>query len=305
MRVSVVIPTWMRPLWLERCLQALEAQDRVPDEVIVVGRAEDEATRNLVLRGRDRSSLRLRWVQVDRAGHVAPLQRGLEEVHTEVVAFLDDDAEPEPDWLERLVAPLADPAIGTVGGRVIDAAGDASVRVSPRSGGIRWYGRHVGNVSSRADPELVTVEAVRECNWAWRCQVLRGLRFDPVLDFDDASMYGLDLSLQAKARGYRTVYESRAAVLHHDAPRDPELDRADRVRRCLTYSRNYTYIGMKHFRGFRRAAFLAWWWLIGDRGSYGLLTSVVDMVTRPGAVRGMMQASFRGKREGLRLWAGR
>lgn len=34
----------------------------------------------------------------------------------EVVAFLDDDARPEPDWLERLIAGYDDPAVMAVGG---------------------------------------------------------------------------------------------------------------------------------------------------------------------------------------------
>ncbi|HEX6887837.1 MAG TPA: glycosyltransferase family 2 protein [Candidatus Nanopelagicales bacterium] len=46
---------------------------------------------------------------------------GLAVASGEVVAFLDDDAEAEPDWLARLVAPYADPTVVSVGGSVLPA----------------------------------------------------------------------------------------------------------------------------------------------------------------------------------------
>jgi GT2 family glycosyltransferase len=44
---------------------------------------------------------------------------GIAAARAEIVAFLDDDAIAEPDWLDRLCEPYADPAIVAVGGRVV------------------------------------------------------------------------------------------------------------------------------------------------------------------------------------------
>lgn len=41
---------------------------------------------------------------------------GLELSSTEILVFLDDDAIAEPDWLEHLLAPFADPCVAAVGG---------------------------------------------------------------------------------------------------------------------------------------------------------------------------------------------
>jgi hypothetical protein len=131
---------------------------------------------------------------------------------------------------------------------------------------------------------------------------LRELEFDTVLDYDAAAMYGLDLCLQAKAKGHRVVYQSRASVLHHAAPRTSSLDRADRPARTLAFSRNYTYIALKHFRGLRRMSFLVWWMLIGVRGSYGPLGVLADVLARRPPSRAVAVASFRGKLEGFKLW---
>ncbi|NTX23610.1 glycosyltransferase family 2 protein, partial [Burkholderia cepacia] len=44
MKISVLVPTYRRPADLARCLLALQRQQRLPDEVIVVARPEDDAT---------------------------------------------------------------------------------------------------------------------------------------------------------------------------------------------------------------------------------------------------------------------
>jgi hypothetical protein len=141
-----------------------------------------------------------------------------------------------------------------------------------------------------------------ESNWAWRRELLNSLEFDPVLDHDDATLYGLDLCLQAGRRGYWTVYQPSARVAHHLAPRDPDLDRTDRHRRARGYSRNYTYVSLKHLNAGRRALYLAWSWLIGDRGSYGLSLVPIEMLSGRRDALAMARASFEGKWEGMRVW---
>src|SRR6185436_18837534 len=42
--------------------------------------------------------------------------RGLAEASHAVVAFVDDDAAPAPDWARRLAAAFADPGVGCAGG---------------------------------------------------------------------------------------------------------------------------------------------------------------------------------------------
>lgn len=298
--ISVIIPTWQRAPWLEACLGALGRQDPLPGEVIVVGRVEDVAARRVTEAVAARAPLPVRWVEVEGPGHVAPVRRGLEETSGDIVAFLDDDAEPQPGWLKALMEPFADPYVACVGGRVVTPGFHG--RVKRDAGRIRWYGQHVGNVAALEAHGIMEVDGVMEGNWAWRTAVLRSLALDGVFDFDNASMYGLDLCLQAKALGRKVLYQPSARIVHHAAPPDPALDRTDRPRRTLAYSRNYTYLGLKHLRGPRRLVFLAWWWLVGERGSYGLATTAIDMIRMGGGVAPQVRASFAGKWAGVRAW---
>ncbi len=298
--ITVVIPTWARAAWLDRCLAGLCRQSRRPEGVIVVGRAEDTAAQDVVARCGVEAAFPVQWVAVVRPGHIAPIRVGLEAARSEIVAFLDDDTEPEAAWLEALVKCFADPQVACVGGRVVTLG--SAVRLTRAPGRVRWYGQHVANLGALDAPHPIEVDAAMEGNWAWRTTVLQNLTFDPELDVDDASMYGLDLCLQARERGLRVVYAPRARVMHHAAPRDPSLSRRDGPRRTATYSRNYTYIALKHLRGLRRAAFCGWWFLIGERGSYGLAKAMVDLMRSRDRVSSLVVASFQGKWEGVRVW---
>lgn len=300
--VSVVVPTWNRATWLDGCLDALATQALPPEEVIVVGRDGDPRARTIAEAHRERG-LPVRWVGGARPGHVEPIRRGLASVTSELVAFVDDDVVPDERWLEELVACLDEPRVACVGGRVVTPGFRGAIHAD--AGSIRWYGRHIGNIGAVEAPAPREVVAVMEGNCAWRTEVLRQLEFDARLDSDDASMYGLDLSLQAVDRGYRVVYTSAARVEVVPAPRDPALDREDRVARAFTYNRNYTLIGLRRFRGIRRWVFPVWWVIVGERGGYGLVTGALDLVVRGRSTWPLVRRSFRGKWEGFRLWAGR
>jgi GT2 family glycosyltransferase len=278
--IAVVVPTYRRPGPLIDCVRSLVAGSRQPDEIIVVGREDDTPTKEALVQAQEmcagKSALRMGWVT--QPGHVPPVEKGLALASSDIVAFVDDDVTVTPDWLRHLLAPFSDPSVGVVGGRVITPACQPP-RLKGRPGCISWYGKHWGNVAWLPGESPIEVQGAMEGNCAWRRELLASLKFDPVLNFDDASMYGLDLCLQAASSGYRVLYEPRALVYHHAAPRAPDLDRADGPRRIFSYTRNYTYLMLKHLPWWRRPIFLAWWFLIGERGSWGLAAVLADTLT--------------------------
>jgi GT2 family glycosyltransferase len=60
---------------------------------------------------------------------------GVERATGDVVVFLDDDARAEPNWLERMLAHYADPAVQGVGGAALPRWHDQG----PRSGRPAWF----------------------------------------------------------------------------------------------------------------------------------------------------------------------
>jgi GT2 family glycosyltransferase len=300
--VSVVVPTYCRPGPLVECVRSLVEGSRRPDEIIVVGREDDTATTEALAQAQQlcvgKTAIRAGWVT--EPGHVPPVQKGLDLAIGDLVAFVDDDVTVTTGWLGHLLSPFAGPSVGVVGGRVITpAAGPPRLKGKP--GRISWYGKHWGNVASLQGFSPIEVQAVMEGNSAWRRELLTSLKFDPVLNFDDASMYGLDLCLQAASRGYRVLYEPRALVFHHAVPRTPELDRTDRPRRVFSYARNYTYIMLRRLPWWRRPIFLAWWFLIGERGGWGLGAAMVEILTGNFPHPRQLWSSLSGKVVGILL----
>ncbi len=45
---------------------------------------------------------------------------GVQMAAGDILAFIDDDAEPEPDWLEQLAGAFEDPTVAAAGGPVFD-----------------------------------------------------------------------------------------------------------------------------------------------------------------------------------------
>lgn len=113
-RLSVVVCTHNRPRDLERCLDALAGLEDAP-EVIVVDSASQPPCRDLVTRYASRLPA-LVYLYESEPGLSRARNQGLGRAAGRIIAFLDDDAAPRPDWARRIVAAFDDPSVGCVGG---------------------------------------------------------------------------------------------------------------------------------------------------------------------------------------------
>jgi GT2 family glycosyltransferase len=300
--VSVVIPTYLRSEALAKCVDSVLAGSLLPQEILIVGRESDHQTREAIdkIKSIPHPGVEIRSAWVSVPGHVPPVETGARTAAGDLVAVIDDDVTVTPEWLSSLIAHFADPGVGVVGGRVL-VPGAPLPKSKGKPGCVSWYGKHWANLGWVGGDTPFQVDSVMEGNSIWRRELLASLEFDPVLNFDDAVMYGLDLCLQVKKRGLRLIYEPRALVYHHSAPRAPELDREERGSRLFCLCRNYTYIILKRFPLWRRLAFLSWWFLIGERGAWGLGSLVVDTLQSGSRKKRYVAQAWRGKIEGLRL----
>ncbi len=302
LHVSVVIPTYLRPETLLKCVESIFAGSRRPDEIVIVGRKGDAGTENAIaaIEAAPHAGVKIRSAWVTEPGHVPPVETGARTASSDLVAIVDDDVTVTPEWLSSLVPHFADPGVGVVGGRVL-LPGEPLPKVKGKPGCVSWYGKHWANLSSVGGDSSFPVDSVMEGNSIWRRELLASLEFDPILNFDDAVMYGLDLCFQVKERGYKLLYEPRALAYDHAAPRAPELDRERRGQRLFCLCRNHTYIILKRFPLWRRLAFLGWWFLIGERGTWGVGSLVVDIVRDGWRKKRFVAEAWRGKLEGIRL----
>jgi GT2 family glycosyltransferase len=273
MTVSVVVPTWRRPAELSRCLEALSAQTRMPEEILVVARTEDRSSWEVIEQHARKGPVR--GVGVGSGGVVAGLNAGLAAAEKEVVAITDDDTVPRPDWLERIGVVLAEPGVGGAGGRDWVHRGEDVLDGERREvGKLRWYGRVVGNHHLGAGPAR-SVDVLKGANMAFRLDALRGVTIDEALRGAGAQVHWeLDLCLAVKEAGWRLVYDPEVAVDHFPAERFDEDQRLDRSLEALENEvYNETFVLLKHLSRRRGALALAYGLLVGSRLAPGLVTA--------------------------------
>lgn len=121
MRVSVVVPTYLRPSLLDRCLGALAAQEFDPAacEIVVADDAASDDTRRQVEVWAERSPIPIRYASpAGTHGPAAARNAGWQVARGAIVAFTDDDCVPSPTWLSEGVAAFAE-GTAAVTGRVV------------------------------------------------------------------------------------------------------------------------------------------------------------------------------------------
>ena len=112
---SVVICTRNRPEQLDACVAAVLAQRYPSFDVLIVDNASDDR-RSFEVAAR----YGVRCVSEPAVGLSHARNRGARESATsEVVAYIDDDAVPEAEWLQCLCAEFADPRVMCVVGRIL------------------------------------------------------------------------------------------------------------------------------------------------------------------------------------------
>jgi len=104
---SVVIPTYNRADVLPRALDSVLAQTLSPLEVIIVDDGSSDDTVSVL---DALSDPRVRTIRQQNAGRSRARNHGAKVARGDVLTFLDDDDEADPEWLATLAQPFADDA---------------------------------------------------------------------------------------------------------------------------------------------------------------------------------------------------
>lgn len=108
--VSVVVPVRDDAEHLAACLRRLATQTRPPDEVVVVDNASVDGSEVVARR------FGARVVHEPLVGIPAAAAAGYDAARGDVILRLDADSRPDPHWVARGLAGLADPAVDAVSG---------------------------------------------------------------------------------------------------------------------------------------------------------------------------------------------
>jgi GT2 family glycosyltransferase len=231
--VSVVICTYTAGRWELLCaaVDSVLAQTRPPRELFLSIDHNRELYEQCVRQWGDRPSgggVPIRIVENRYAGHLGAARTTASELAAgDIIAYLDDDAAAEPDWLERMTAPFEDPAVIAVGGRPLPVFSTARPRWFPPE--CDWvFGCAYVGLPTAAAPILHVIGAAM----AARRVDLTAIGYFHSDDHDDMDMCHRLLHHSPRST---ILFEPSAVVRHHVHP--------DRVtwsyfwRRCFRVNR--------------------------------------------------------------------
>ncbi len=277
--IGVLIASYRRPLPLMACLESLTQQIHSPHEVIVVLRRDDSETQEAL--GRLITTLPLKIVLTNVPGVVAARNAGLEACTSDVLAMLDDDTKPYPEWLKRVLYRFReDPLLGGLGGR--DRCFDGRTfddRQASVVGRIQWYGRMIGN-HHLGFGEIREVDFLKGANMSFRSNAFANIRFDQRLKGKGAQpREDTTFSVAVKASGWKLAYDPAAAVDHYAAQRDEVRHYVDVL--PLTDEKSFREFAYNDIlsiwlavNGLRKIAFITWTILVGTRVCPGFVQAL-------------------------------
>ncbi|SNB46131.1 glycosyltransferase family 2 protein [Geobacter sp. DSM 9736] len=303
--VAVLIPTYNRPLQVSKLLHALSGQERLPDQVIVAVRHDDDLTKRAVDLWASLSPLaaRLTRAAVYEKGHLPPLIAGAEACTCDVVCIIDDDAIPVAGWLKHLGDDFRDPEIGGIAGKVLNHVEPNAPPVVMEPGRFSWFGRSGAyGGPSPGTPHLLEADCPLGGNMAYRTQAVQQA-IDMVLNGGSAISYETDIALNVKKKGYKTYYDPRVVIDHYPAPRHIDVRRGWNADECYMYAHNLTYICMKHLGWYGKIGFFIYFFLGGTWGCPGVATYILGMCLGRGlTLRDHLLPAMRGRLEGLKTF---
>jgi GT2 family glycosyltransferase len=212
MRRATVICAYTSDRWelLERAVDSVERQDIETELAIVIDHND-----SLYERARERWPAHRVLANRFVPGLSGARNSGVAAVPAaDVVAFLDDDAEAQPDWLRALTAPFVDPVVGLVGGHVEPDWAASPPEWFPSEFlwvvGCSYVGlpRHAGDVRNPIGASMAVRRRV----------------FDEAGPFADGigrigrvplGCEETELAIRAGRLGYRVRYEPASRVRHH------------------------------------------------------------------------------------------
>jgi GT2 family glycosyltransferase len=211
---TVITATYSMDRWLLTCsaIESVLRQTEVPLEIIIPVDHNPELFHRLSARwsrpGAPGRAPSITVIESKYEGHLGASETTAAEVaRGEFLAFLDDDASAQPDWLEHLLRPFADPSVIAVGGAPLPVYAKPPPRWFPAE--FNWvFGCAYAGLPTTAAPihHLIgTTMAVRKRD----VLALGGIRSNDHGDME------LSHRLLASAPGSKLIYEPRAVVHHH------------------------------------------------------------------------------------------
>ena len=208
--ISVIVLNYNGRGFLDGCLTSLASQSYSGFEVVVVDNGSIDGSPEYI-------EANYPWVRLvkndDNLGFAGGTNAGIRAARGDYILTLNNDTRADNRFIEELIRPMADPAVGVCAGKMLFPDGrinSAGICVS-RSGAAWDRGMF--------EPDRGQYDSVEEVFGACAGAALyRKKMLDEIGLFDeDFFLYleDVDLAMRARLAGWKCIYTPRAEVVHH------------------------------------------------------------------------------------------
>lgn len=218
-RISVVLATKDRPLLLQRCLTGISSQTFKNFELVVIndgGEAIDKAGKIFKQLAKE-SGHSVAVINNSRnLGSAAARNQGVKVAKGDIIAFIDDDAVPEPDWLGQIETYFnANLSVAAMNGCIQAISLDTSSERLRQA----YYDFRAEILAGSVSNSYNFASGLIIADWLslGNCAVRRGaIGYDlPPFNQDQKLNYGHRLAIRMLSAGQPVTYFA-GAVIRHD-----------------------------------------------------------------------------------------
>lgn len=220
--VAVVLLTLDQCAATLRCLESLRRVTRPSHRIVLWDNGSTDDTVSAVQRSHPGVVTHHHSTNLGVAsGRNAAVELAIHRFDPELVLFLDNDMEVEPDFLVELAQPFAeDEALAQTTGKILQL-GDPGRLYGAGGCYVKFWSGQTGHVGY-GEPDDGAYDRPTRCLPSGGCMLVRTRVFRQLHGFDTRfDPYGpedLDFGLRARAAGYYGLYVPQAVVYHEPAP---------------------------------------------------------------------------------------
>lgn len=199
MKISAIIPCYNGEKFIGQAIQHILNQTHSADEIIIVDDGSTDRSAEIIDDFKEVKCI----THPQNLGLPTARNNAMKEAIGEILVYIDVDAYPEPDFIEKILQAYTEENIGAVSGAGYEVRGDTT----PNRWRQRFLPQNYGPEPKDNVPFLFGI-----CASFRKSALLDVGGFDPIFRTNGEDV---DVSIRLKKKGYRLVYSPFAKVNHH------------------------------------------------------------------------------------------
>lgn len=192
--VSIIVITHNRCELLEKCIQSLLSQKTdIPYEVIVVDNDSSDSTKKIV------EKYGIKYLFVSHELSRRPRNQGIKIAKGNIIAYIDDDAIADSNWIQNIFETISSGKADAVGGKILS-----------NSRGIASLAHHILEFGKFTNDNERILRNIPTVNAAYKMEIFNEEKFNEELFIGEDP----DFNWRLTKKGYILKYNPKVIVYH-------------------------------------------------------------------------------------------